>query len=135
VHITPAALPTVALDWGTIKWHVTPAAIDDASLTFGEVIVNTSKGHDPHSHPAADEVIYVVSGEGRQTVGEDEFEIRAGDAVWIPRDVVHSTYNTGWQPLRLIVTYTPGGEEAALAGLPDFAELPAGALPAWKRQG
>ena len=34
-----------------------------------------------------------------------------------------------WKPLRLIATYTPGGEEQALRGLPDFAELPAGGTP------
>lgn len=132
MHITPSALSTVTLDWGTIKWLVTPAAIADASSTFGEVIVNTSKGHDPHSHPTADEVIYVISGEGRQTVGDEAFDLKAGDAVWIPRDVMHSTYNTGWQPLRLLVTYTPGGEESGLEALPDFGTLAPGELATWR---
>jgi len=46
---------------------------------------------------------------------------------------LHSTMNTGWRTLRLIVTYTPGGEEQALTALPDFARHPAGEIVNWKR--
>jgi len=132
MRIEPSAIPTMVFEWGSIKWHVTPRAIDHASLTLGEVIVNTEAGHAPHEHVHADEVIYVIGGRGRQSVGDDEFEIAPGDAVWIPRGTEHSTYNTGWQPLRLIVTYTPGGEEAALTDLPDYEELAPGAAPSWR---
>jgi hypothetical protein len=41
--------------------------------------------------------------------------------------------NTGWRTLRLIVTYTPGGEEQALTALPDFTRHPAGDIVAWER--
>lgn len=128
---SPDALPTVVFEWGSIKWLITPDAIDGASTTFGEVIVNPSMGHAPHTHPGADEVIYVVAGEARQTVGEETFDLRAGEAAWIPRGVEHSTYNVGWQPLRLIVTYTPGGEERSLTELPDYSQLPVGSVPVW----
>lgn len=49
----------------------------------------------------------------------------------MPKGTLHSTFNTGWRPLRLIATYTPGGEEAALRGAPDFVELAAGVNPTW----
>jgi hypothetical protein len=41
--------------------------------------------------------------------------------------------NTGWRPLRLIVTYTPGGEEQALTALPGFTRHPAGEVVGWQR--
>jgi hypothetical protein len=41
--------------------------------------------------------------------------------------------NTGWRTLRLIVTYTPGGEEQALTALPDFTRHPAGEIVSWNR--
>jgi hypothetical protein len=41
--------------------------------------------------------------------------------------------NTGWQTLRLIVTYTPGGEEQALITQPGFARHPAGEIVGWER--
>ncbi|GAA5103564.1 hypothetical protein GCM10023319_71540 [Nocardia iowensis] len=132
MHCDPNTVATMVFDWGSIKWLVTPDIINGASSTLGEVVINPNKGHDRHDHPDSDEILYVVDGEGRQTVGDsDEFAIKAGDAVWIPRGTLHSTYNTGWRPLRLVATYTPGGAEAALRGLPDFVELAPGEFPTW----
>jgi oxalate decarboxylase/phosphoglucose isomerase-like protein (cupin superfamily) len=131
--INPDAVPTMTFDWGSIKWFVTPSAITGAGSSFGEVIVNPGKGHARHNHPNAEEVLYVISGEARQMVGdEEEFPIREGDAVHIPMGVYHSTYNTTWRPLRLIVTYTPGGEEKALESAPDYRLHEPGAVPSWR---
>ncbi|MGW3956553.1 cupin domain-containing protein [Streptomyces sp. NPDC004752] len=132
MHRNPDSVPTMVFDWGSIKWHVTPDTVPGASSTLGEVVINPNKGHDRHEHPDADEVLYVIEGEGRQTVGDTpEFTVRAGDAIWIPKGTLHSTYNTGWRPLRLVATYTPGGAEKALRGLPDFTELAPGQAPTW----
>jgi quercetin dioxygenase-like cupin family protein len=43
----------------------------------------------PHSHPTH-EFYYVTSGRGVMTIGDEEREIRQGDLVYIPPDVVHS---------------------------------------------
>lgn len=132
MHQKQHDVTTMVLDWGSIKWLVTPATIDGATSSLGEVVINPGKGHERHEHPSADEVLYVVEGTGRQTVGDGpEFDIVAGDAVWVPKGTMHSTFNTGWKALRLIATYTPGGEEQALRALPDFVELPAGDNPLW----
>ncbi|MCK2215569.1 cupin domain-containing protein [Actinomadura sp. ATCC 31491] len=134
MHVSPDAVPTMAFDWGAIKWFVTPSAVPGAAATLGEVIVNPGKGHARHNHPDAEEVIYVISGEGRQTVGDgEEFTIREGDAVHIPAGVVHSTYNATWRSLRLIVTYTPGGAERALEAAPDLTLHDAGAVAEWRQ--
>ncbi|MEW9550574.1 cupin domain-containing protein [Nonomuraea sp. NPDC050783] len=134
MHVSPDAVPTMAFDWGSIKWFVTPSAVPGAASTLGEVIVNPGKGHARHNHPDAEEIIYVISGEGRQTVGDGaEFPIREGDTVHIPTGVYHSTYNTTWRPLRLIVTYTPGGAEKALEAAPDLTLYEPGAVAEWRR--
>ena len=75
----------------------------------------------------------MISGTGTQTVGDEEFPITEGDVVYIPMATMHSTVNTGWQTLRLIVTYTPGGEEQALITQPGFARHPAGEIVGWER--
>jgi oxalate decarboxylase/phosphoglucose isomerase-like protein (cupin superfamily) len=132
-HIRPAEVETFSLDWGTMKWFVSPVTIPGAANSQGEVIVNPGQGHAPHVHEQADELIYVISGTGTQTVGDEEFGIAEGDTVYIPMGTVHSTLNTGWRTLRLIVTYTPGGEEQALTALPDFTRHPAGEIVSWHR--
>ena len=130
--VTPGDVTTMTFDWGSIKWFVTPYALQGASSSLGEVIVNPGQGHARHHHPDADEVIYVISGEGKQMVDDGEpFAIKEGDSVYIRKGVWHSTDNTTWRPLRLIVTYTPGGEEKALAAAPDYRLHDAGTVPAW----
>ena len=86
-------------------------------------------------HPGEEEVIYVISGEGTQTVGEDgePFAIREGDAIYIPKNTLHSTYNTTWRPLRLVVVYTPGGAETGLDTLPDATLLEPGVASRWSQ--
>ena len=134
--VSPGDLTTMTFDWGSIKWFVTPYAIKGASSSLGEVIVNPGKGHARHNHPGADEVIYVISGEAKQMVDDGEpFAIKEGDSVYIPKGVWHSTYNTTWRPLRLIVTYTPGGEEKALEGAPDYHLHDEGTVPTWRQAG
>ena len=130
----PDEVPTRTFGWGTIKWLVTPHLDEGAGLTVGEVIIYPGQGHAPHDHPGEEEVIYVISGEGEQTVGDGAaFPVREGDAIYIPRGTQHSTYNTTWRPLRLSVTYTPGGAETGLDGLPDAQILDAGVAPLWSQ--
>lgn len=130
--INPDTVSTMTFDWGSIKWFVTPSLIPGASSTLGEVIVNPGQGHARHNHPNAEEILYVISGEASQMVDDAEpFPIREGDTVHIPRGVFHSTHNTTWRPLRLIVTYTPGGEEKALEGAPGYHLHEPGQVPHW----
>lgn len=130
--VDPTSVPTQTFDWGAIKWLI---ARD--TWTFGEVVLQPGRGHDRHNHPDAEEILYVLSGEGEQMLDEDggerRFPVKAGDTVYVPTAVFHSTMNTGWQPLRLLALYNPGGSEKALEGLPDFREVPAGEVPAWTR--
>jgi oxalate decarboxylase/phosphoglucose isomerase-like protein (cupin superfamily) len=132
--VDPQGVPTQTFGWGSIKWLVTPDATDGAGLTFGEVVLQPGRGHDRHNHPEAEEILYVLSGTGEQMLDDGEpFPIGPGDTIYVPTAVYHSTRNTSWAPLRLLALYNPGGAEKALEGLPDFREVPAGALPEWTR--
>ncbi len=132
--VDPQAVPTQTFEWGAIKWLVTPNTQVGAGLTFGEVVLQPGRGHDRHNHPNAEEILYVLSGEGEQMLDDGEpFPVKAGDTIYVPTAVFHSTRNTGWEPLRLLALYNPAGSEQALRELPDFREVPAGELPAWTR--
>jgi oxalate decarboxylase/phosphoglucose isomerase-like protein (cupin superfamily) len=135
-QVRPSDLPTQTFGWGTIKWLVTPDRTQGAGLTFGEVVLLPGRGHDRHNHPDAEEILYVLSGEGQQMVGDTEpFPVRAGDTVYVPIGVYHSTRNTGWSPMHLLAIYNPGGPEKQLEQLPDFAEVPPGMVPSLVREG
>ena len=124
------AMPTHTFDWGLIKWLVSPGSTAGATLTLGEVVILPGQGHSRHNHPNEEEVLYFLSGTGEQVVADgDPFPVRAGDAIYIPTGVFHSTLNTGWEPLRLIAIYNPGGPEEGLRTLADYQQVPAGEAP------
>lgn len=132
--INPGNIPTQTFDWGAIKWYVAPGMTTRASMTLGEVVLLPGHGHERHNHPNSEEVLYVLSGEGEQMLDDGEsFPVRAGDTIYVPTAVFHSTHNTGWSPLRILAIYNPGGPEKDLEGLPDFKQLKAGDHPEWKR--
>jgi oxalate decarboxylase/phosphoglucose isomerase-like protein (cupin superfamily) len=132
--VDPNAIPTQTFDWGAIKWFVTPELTEGAGITFGEVVLQSGRGHDRHNHPESEEILYVLSGEGEQMLDDHEpFAVKPGDTIYVPTGVFHSTRNTGWEPMRLLALYNPGGPEKVLEGLPDFQQVGAGSVPDWTR--
>jgi oxalate decarboxylase/phosphoglucose isomerase-like protein (cupin superfamily) len=132
--VDPNAIPTQTFDWGAIKWFVTPELTEGAGITFGEVVLQPGRGHDRHNHPESEEILYILSGEGEQMLDDGEpFEVKPGDTIYVPTGVFHSTKNTGWEPMRLLALYNPGGPEKVLEGLPDFQQVTAGSVPDWTR--
>jgi oxalate decarboxylase/phosphoglucose isomerase-like protein (cupin superfamily) len=132
--VDPNAIPTQTFDWGAIKWFVTPELTEGAGITFGEVVLQPGRGHDRHNHPESEEILYVLSGEGEQMLDDREpFAVKPGDTIYVPTGVFHSTRNTGWEPMRLLALYNPGGPEKVLEGLPDFQQVGAGSVPDWTR--
>jgi hypothetical protein len=53
----------------------------------------------------------------------ETFQVKPGDTIYVPTGVFRSTRNTGWEPMRLLALYSPGGPEKVLEGLPDFQQL------------
>lgn len=52
-----------------------------------------------HSHDDLEEVYFVISGEGVMIVGNDEFPIKTGDALYVPPGEFHTTVQKGNLPL------------------------------------
>ena len=130
--VKPAEVETQVFDWGSIKWLSEPRVTATSRFTMGVVLLEPGKGHARHNHPGCEEILYVVSGVGKQMIdmgGETWEAIQAGDLVHIPPDVFHSTINTGWEPLKLVAVYSPPGPEALLRALAECRLLPPGALP------
>lgn len=76
---------------------------DHGGIGFTFLIVDAGPGEGPalHRHPYA-EVLVVLEGRARATLGEDEVDVGVGDIVVVPANVAHRFVNTGTGRLRQI---------------------------------
>ena len=129
--VYPRDVGAFGFDWGRLALTVGPEVNGARNFSGGVVDLPSGQGHTRHNHPGAEEIIFVISGEGEQMV-EDEAgnpvarKVSAGCTVFVPASRFHSTLNTGPGPMQLFVVYSPAGPELALRELPDFRLLPPG---------
>ena len=76
-----------------------------------------------------------IDGPGKRAWFEDEHgnrvveKISAGSLACIPKGAHHSTFNTGWEPMRILAVYSPPGPETFMRESAEFRVLPAGEVP------
>jgi quercetin dioxygenase-like cupin family protein len=78
------------------------------SLTESQGAANSSVGL--HIHDAEDEAFYILDGEYRFTVADQEFLATAGSLVFIPRGTWHG-FTIGQSDARCLSIFSPGGYE------------------------
>ena len=71
-----------------------------------------------HIHPFQDEWFYVVEGEYLFQVGEDQYEMKPGDTIILPRKVKHAFIQLTDQG-KMIVSYLPAGKMEAFFEVTD----------------
>jgi mannose-6-phosphate isomerase-like protein (cupin superfamily) len=62
-----------------------------------------------HLHEREDEVIFIQSGEGEATLGDQVVRLAAGATLFVPQGIWHSGRNTGTGTLKWIALYSPSG--------------------------
>jgi quercetin dioxygenase-like cupin family protein len=60
-----------------------------------------------HAHDGADKFYFVLEGEGKFNVGDEEREAKAGSLVVAPSGVAHGVTNNASERLSLLVTIAP----------------------------
>ncbi len=70
------------------------------SLKAGEDI-----GKEVHSN--VDQFFRFEAGEGKVVIGEQEYQVKDGDAVVVPAGAEHNVINTGGEDLKLYTIYSP----------------------------
>ncbi|MBF9219682.1 cupin domain-containing protein [Hymenobacter ruricola] len=70
-----------------------------------------------HVHYQQDEEFYITEGEFLVQVGEEKFTLRAGDLIFLPRDVPHSFVTLSDTGKMVFMTHPSGGTEALFRGL------------------
>ena len=100
------------LDWGKRRWFSLPNVTEAEALVLAEVELQPGFGHGFHMHENQEEVCYVLSGEIEQWLGTEKKILKAGDAVFIGRGVVHASYNVSDKPVKTLAILGPSfGED------------------------
>ena len=60
-----------------------------------------------HQHQVAEEIYHVTAGEGRMTLGDEQFAVSCGDTILIPPGTPHCIENTGSQELVILCCCAP----------------------------
>ncbi|RNI35610.1 cupin domain-containing protein [Hanamia caeni] len=79
-------------------------------LAVFEQIGQTPNGGPPlHIHPDQDEWFFVAEGEYLFQCGDDKFHLKAGDTIFLPRNIPHAFVQIT-EKARTIVSYMPSGK-------------------------
>ena len=81
---------------------IDPENSPSKNLKMGFTIIYAEGKTTGHSHKQHEEVYYVIQGKGKMVVGDTEYDIKSGDALYVPFGLFHTTYNTGIFPLQLL---------------------------------
>jgi oxalate decarboxylase/phosphoglucose isomerase-like protein (cupin superfamily) len=138
--VHPSEVTAFGFDWGRLALTVAPEVNGARRFSGGVVDLPAGQGHSRHNHPGAEEIIFVISGEGEQMVEDPDGlpvtqTVAPGTTIFVPESRFHATRNTGRGPMQLFVVYSPAGPELALRDLPDFRLIPPGRLAPPRRQG
>lgn len=95
------------LSWGSMGWLSRPASTSARELVVIEAQLTPGLGHNFHKHPDQEEVIYVVEGEVEQWLDQEKRLLRPGDSVFIPKNIVHASFNVSSQPATLLAILAP----------------------------
>ncbi len=103
---TPAAPELIRL--GQLEIRYLQEAGDGCQMGAFEMRVPPgSNVPPPHSHSANEELVYVLEGTLRYTVGSETRDLQPGDSMATPRGVVHSFSNPHGAVARALVINTP----------------------------
>lgn len=110
MHLAPGAGPFVDLGGLGVHFKVRGERTG-GSFAIVEHPIAPGVLVDPHIHRNEDELSYILEGDIWARVGDQEVEATAGAYVWKPRGVLHTSWNPGPEPARILEVISPAGLE------------------------
>jgi quercetin dioxygenase-like cupin family protein len=98
--------PDIREAWGELTWLVGEREMPGAEQTFGLVRIHPGKRNPLHSHPNCEELLYVVSGSCEHLLGEETYNLKAGDVIRIPRGVKHWARCTSPEAMTAVISFS-----------------------------
>jgi quercetin dioxygenase-like cupin family protein len=103
-----SASTTVKEAWGSLRWLASTAIGNAEGVTVGHVIIKPGQANPRHSHTTCEEVLYLLRGRLRHTMGDESAILEAGDTLTVAAGVAHHAVNVGEENAEMIVAYSSG---------------------------
>jgi len=97
----------------TVKHIFAPDLRNVKQLTFSHITIPPGSKTDNHTHDRG-ELIYVISGYGRVSMGEEVYDVELDFALWVPKGVKHELKNTGKEAVKIITLFVPAYKSSEL---------------------
>jgi mannose-6-phosphate isomerase-like protein (cupin superfamily) len=94
-------------DGSEIRELLHPAVHGNQNQSLAEAIVQPGARTHLHRHARTEELYHVTAGQGRMTLGDEQFDIQVGDTVLIPPNTPHCVEAVGHEPLRILCCCSP----------------------------
>ena len=108
--------PYITADGSTIRELLNGANSPLANQSLAEATLASGQKTARHFHPRAEEIYYILSGQGLITIGAQTRVVASGDAIAIAAGAPHHIENTGAPELRFLCCCAPayGHEDTIL---------------------
>jgi len=91
-----------------MTWLVDDEIRPGTGLSVAKMTVEPGQTSELHSHSNCEEIIVLQSGQIRQRVGDEWFEMSEGDHHVIPMGKAHQTQNIADEAAQLLLVYSDG---------------------------
>lgn len=99
-----------------VQFLITEENAGAEEVVFGRTVFTPGSRHEWHRHENAEEVQYLISGEGTVLDGDDEIPMVAGDVIHTPKGRWHGFRNTSQTEEAVLIWLWAGAGSRATAG-------------------
>jgi quercetin dioxygenase-like cupin family protein len=95
-------------DWGSLTWLAGKNIGNAEGLVLGRATIKADKTNPRHRHPQAEEVLYLLKGSLKHTLGDRTIIMHAGDTITIGPGVFHNASCISEEDADMIIVYSEG---------------------------
>ena len=95
-------------DWGRLNWLAGRNIGNAQGLVLGRVTIKSGKTNPRHRHPKSEEVLYLLKGSLKHTLGDRTIIMHAGDTITIAPGIFHNAGCISTDDADMIVVYSEG---------------------------
>ncbi len=105
--VTAANLQHSDFPWCHVETMSNPEIVGAKEIVLVRATFPPFAAHKFHTHPAREEIIYILEGEAEQWVEKEKRLLKPGEMAHIPKNTPHATRNPSDKPLLFLAILSP----------------------------